>query len=80
MLNDVELHYPARHYVMVDDKLRILTAMKRTWGSRLTTIWPRQGHHALDPQVAATYPSADLTVERIGDLENYDLTVLLGQV
>jgi FMN phosphatase YigB (HAD superfamily) len=78
MLNDVERRYPARHYVMVDDKLRILTAMKKTWGDRLTTVWPRQGHYALDPKSTATYPPADLTIERIGDLLNYDLPALLG--
>jgi len=78
MLADVELRYPARHYVMVDDKLRILAAMKRIWGNRLTTVWPRQGHYALDHKAIATYPSADITIERIGDLLNYELTALLG--
>jgi FMN phosphatase YigB (HAD superfamily) len=78
MLNDVERLYPARHYVMVDDKLRILTAMEKIWGSRLTTVFPRQGHYALDPQNIATYPPADITVERIGDLVNYDLPALLS--
>jgi len=78
MVVDVERRYPARHYVMVDDKLRILTAMKKIWGSRLTTIFPRQGHYALDHKNIATYPPANITVERIGDLLNYDLPVLLG--
>ena len=78
MLDDVEQRYPAGHYVMIDDKLRILTAMKRIWGDRLTTIWPRQGHYALDSKAVATYPPADLTVERIGDLVNYGLPALLG--
>jgi FMN phosphatase YigB (HAD superfamily) len=78
MLDDVERRHPARHYVMVDDKLRILTAMKKIWGERLTTGWPRQGHYARDPKNLAAYPPADLTVERIGDLVNYDLTALLG--
>jgi len=78
MLDDVEQRYPAGHYVMIDDKLRILTAMKRIWGDRLTTIWPRQGHYALDSKAIATYPPADLTVERIGDLVNYGLPALLG--
>jgi len=78
MLDDVEQRYPAGHYVMIDDKLRILTAMKRVWGDRLTTIWPRQGHYALDSKAIATYPPADLTVERIGDLVNYGLPALLG--
>ncbi len=76
MLDDVERRYPARHYVMVDDKLRIVTAMKKRWGSRLTTVWPRQGHYALDPQAIATYPAADVTIERIGDLVHYDLSAL----
>lgn len=77
MLHDVERSYPARHYVMVDDKLRILAAMKRIWGDGLTTLWPRQGHYALDPKAIATYPPADLTIERIGDLVNYGLSDLL---
>ena len=80
MLDDVERHYPARHYVMVDDKLRILAVMKKVWGDRLTTVWLRQGHYALDPQALAMYPPADLTLERIGDLVYYDLPVLLGYV
>jgi FMN phosphatase YigB (HAD superfamily) len=78
MLDDVERHYPARHYVMVDDKLRILTAMKTIWGERLTTVWPRQGRHALAPKILAAYPRADLTVECIEDLVNYDLPALLS--
>ncbi len=78
MLDDVEQRYPARHYVMVDDKLRILAAMKEVLGSRLTTIFPRQGHYALDPHNIATYPAANLTVNRIGDLVDCDLSVLLG--
>lgn len=78
MLDDVECRYPARHYVMVDDKVRVLAAMKRTWGDRLTTVFPRQGHYALDSEDVARYPAADLTVEHIGDLVNCDLPSLLG--
>ena len=78
MLDEVERRYPARHYVMVDDKLRILAAMKTLWGERLTTVFPRQGHYALDPNNIATYPPADLTVERIGELVGCDLPALLG--
>ncbi len=78
MLGDVEQRYPARHYVMVDDKLRILAAMKNVWGSQLTTVFPRQGHYALDPHNIATYPTADRAVERIGDLIDCDLPALLG--
>ncbi len=75
-LKDVERRYPADHYVLVDDKLRILTAAKKAWGSRLTTIFPRQGHYALDPEILARYPPADLTIERIGDLLTCDLPAL----
>jgi FMN phosphatase YigB (HAD superfamily) len=77
MLDDIERRYPAHHYVMVDDKLRILTAMKKSWADRVTTVWPRQGHYALDPQILTTYPPADLTVERIGELVDFDLAALL---
>ncbi len=75
-LDDVEQRYPADHYVLVDDKLRILTAVKRVWGPRVTTVFPRQGHYAHDPETLATNPAADLTVERIGDLVEYDLSAL----
>jgi FMN phosphatase YigB (HAD superfamily) len=78
MLDDVAQRYPARHYVMVDDKLRILAEMKKVWGNRLTTIFPRQGHYALDPHNIDNYPAADLTVERIGDLVDFDLSTLLA--
>ena len=78
MLDDVEQRYPARHYVMVDDKLRILAAMKKIQKNRMTTVFPRQGHYALDPKNIAAYPPADITVERIGDLVSYDLFALLG--
>jgi len=79
MLAEVERSYPARHYVMMDDKLRILTAMKNIWGDRLTTVWPRQGHYALDPKAIATYPPADLAIERIGGLVNYGLPAMLDK-
>jgi FMN phosphatase YigB (HAD superfamily) len=75
-LADVERRYPSEHYVMVDDKLRILTAMKKVWGARLTTVFPRQGHYALDAAETSKYPPADVTVERVGDLLGYDLTAL----
>ena len=77
-LADVARRYPARHYIMVDDKLRILAAMKEIWGSRLTTVFVRQGHYALDAALAAAYPRADVTLEKIGDLLNYDPAALPG--
>ena len=76
-LNDVEHRYPADHYVMVDDKLRILAAMKQAWGQRLTTVFPQQGHYAFDPEALAKYPAANVKIERIGELLNYDLSALL---
>ncbi|MDQ2947781.1 MAG: HAD family hydrolase [Acidobacteriota bacterium] len=77
-LGDVEKHYPAHHYVLVDDKLRILTAVKKAWGTRLTTVFPRQGHYAHDPKALATYAAADITIECIGDLLRYNLPALLA--
>ena len=74
-LDDVEQRYPAQHYVLVDDKPRILAAVKETWGERVTTIFPRQGQYARD---AKAYRPADLTVERIGDLLTHDLPALLS--
>ena len=75
-LDDVETRFPADHYVLVDDKVRILTAVKQVWRERLTTVFPRQGRYAHDPKVA-TYPRPDVTIERIGDLLPYDLAALL---
>jgi FMN phosphatase YigB (HAD superfamily) len=67
-LDSVEAQFPAERYVMVDDKLRILTAMKKSWGARLTTVFVRQGHYALDAKEIAKYPAADLTIEAIEEL------------
>jgi FMN phosphatase YigB (HAD superfamily) len=72
-LDDVAQRFPAGHYVMVDDKLRILAAIKTTWGRRVTTVFVRQGHYALDPKILTAYPAADLSIERIGALLNCDL-------
>ena len=72
MLDTIEECHPARHYVMVDDKLRLLAAMKAIWGPRLTTVFVRQGHYALDTQAIAAYAPADITIERIGDLIHLD--------
>jgi FMN phosphatase YigB (HAD superfamily) len=74
MLEQISRLYPARRYVMVDDKLRILSAMKQQWGQRLKTVFPRQGHYALDPKVGASYASADVTLEHIADLAATDLS------
>jgi FMN phosphatase YigB (HAD superfamily) len=72
-LHDVERRYPAERYVLVDDKLRILSAVKRQWGDRVTTVFPRQGSFAQDPSVASAFPPADIAIDRIADLLDYDL-------
>ena len=76
-LEDIKRRYLAEHYVLVDDKLRILTAFKKAWGNRVTTVFPKQGEFALDPQVLNSYPTADIAVDRISDLLSYDLPDLL---
>jgi len=78
-LDDVTQRFPADHYVMVDDKLRILAAIKKLWGPRVTTVFVRQGHYALDPKIVATYPAPDLTIERIGALLNHELQDFVAQ-
>lgn len=77
-LDDVEARYPADHYVLVDDKLRILTAVKRAWGSKVTTVFPKQGHYAYDPKALAENPTPDVTVQGIGDLVGHNLASLVG--
>ena len=77
-LDDVEMRYPADHYVVVDDKLRILTAIKEIWGARVTTVFARQGHYAQDPKELAAYPPADISIARIGELLQFDLPALLA--
>ena len=78
MLEDVERRYPAARYVMIDDKLRILAAMKAIWRERLTTIFPCQGHYALDVRERAAWPAADMTIESIGELARCDLRIVSG--
>jgi FMN phosphatase YigB (HAD superfamily) len=75
-LEDVERRFPAEHYVLVDDKLRILDAVKQVWGDRVTTVFPRQGQYAHDAKVLGALPPADMTIERIGDLLDFDLARL----
>jgi len=76
-MDDVERRYPADHYVVVDDKLRILTAIKTRWRSRVTTVFLRQGHYARDPGTLTSFPPADLNIEHIANLLRYDLQELL---
>jgi len=75
-LEDVEQRYPADHYVLIDDKVRILTAVKRIWGSKVTTVFPRQGHYALDDKLVKSCPPPDITLERIGDVANLDFAAV----
>ena len=75
-LDDVKTRYPADHYVLIDDKVRILDAVKKTWGKNVTTVFPRQGHYAADTKEVAKYMPPDVTVDRIDELLNYDLAKL----
>jgi FMN phosphatase YigB (HAD superfamily) len=77
-LDDVEAKYPAVHYVLIDDKLRILSAVKKIWQTRVTTVFVRQGHYALDPLVLASYPPADIAIDRIGQLVDFSREMLVG--
>jgi FMN phosphatase YigB (HAD superfamily) len=77
MLKDVERLYPAQHYVMVDDKLHLLTAMKKIWGKRLTTVFAKQGHYANDLATLDRYPPADIKLDRIGNLLDYNQEAFL---
>jgi FMN phosphatase YigB (HAD superfamily) len=77
-LSDVERRYPATHYVVIDDKLRILSAVKKSWGERVTTVFPRQGKFAHDPKMLVAFPVPDVTIERIGDLLSYELSNLVA--
>ncbi len=77
-LDDVEAKYPATHYVMVDDKVRILAEIKKHWGARVTTVFPHQGHYALDASLEARYPKPDITIERIGELQRHSLGQILS--
>lgn len=72
-LADVERRYPAEHYVLVDDKIRILSAIKNIWGAKVTTVFPKQGHYAFNEKEVAKYPNADISIERIGDMINLDI-------
>jgi FMN phosphatase YigB (HAD superfamily) len=75
-LEDVERRYPADHYVLVDDKVRILAAVKKIWRSRVTTVFPRQGHYALDRKLLRSSPEPDFTIDRIGDLVEIDFDAI----
>lgn len=78
-LADVERRYPADHYILIDDKVRILSAVKEIWGEKVTTVFPRQGHYAFDEKEIAKYTKPDVTVENIGDLMDFDLEDLLSK-
>jgi FMN phosphatase YigB (HAD superfamily) len=76
-LDTVAHLYPADRYVLIDDKLRILAAVKGIWGQRVTTVFPRQGHYALDPDTLTQYPPADIELAAIADLLDYDLPAFI---
>ena len=74
----LQRRYPGNHYVVIDDKLNILTAVKKVWRARVTTVFPRQGHYARDPHLLKSYPPPDVSNNRIGDVLRYDLPQLVG--
>jgi len=76
-LEYVERLYPANHYVLIDDKLHILAAVKKIWGERVTTVFAKQGHYAFDPKILAENPPADIELAKIDDLLNSDLATFL---
>jgi FMN phosphatase YigB (HAD superfamily) len=76
-LEDVERFYPSEHYVMIDDKIRILAKMKDVWGDRVTTVFPRQGHYAKDPKILAEFPHGDIQIDSIGELARFELADFL---
>ena len=73
MLDEVRRTFPARHYVVVDDKPRILGALKAAWGDAVTTVFPRQGHYALDTIEAARHPAPDIVIDHIGELSRTNI-------
>jgi FMN phosphatase YigB (HAD superfamily) len=78
-LDDIERRYPADHYVLIDDKPRILTEVKKVWGARVTTVFPRQGHYARAPDALAGFPRPDVSIDRIGDLLDDDMQTILAR-
>ena len=74
VLDHMQQRYPAKHYVMVDDKPNLLAAMKSVLKERLTTVFVRQGHYALAAQSNSVDPAPDMIIERIGDLMNHTLS------
>lgn len=79
MLDAVEREYPAKRYVLIDDKERILDAIKKVWGEKLVTVFPQQGHYAHDPANVDKYRKPDVTVEKIGDLLRMDMKKIVGK-
>jgi FMN phosphatase YigB (HAD superfamily) len=77
-LDDVASRFPTDQYVLVDDKVRILAAVKQVWGEHVTTVWPRQGHYALDADDVARYPAPDVALERIGELTAWTADALVA--
>ncbi|HVQ56393.1 MAG TPA: HAD family hydrolase [Pyrinomonadaceae bacterium] len=78
-LRDVERRFPAEHYVLVDDKIRVLSAIKNVWGSKVTTVFPKQGHYAFDEKEVSKYPPADISIDRIGDMLHLEIEQLIGR-
>ena len=77
-LDGMQRRYPARHYVMVDDKAQLLAAMKRVLGQKLTSVFVHQGHYAAQSANTVIDPPPDLEIQRISDLLNLHLSDFLA--
>lgn len=73
MLADVEERLPAQRYVMIDDKRRLLTAIKARWQNRVITVQPLQGHYAVGPTADLSDPAPDVTLPAIAAAAQLDV-------
>jgi hypothetical protein len=78
-IDDIEEHYPAQHYVVVDHSPRTLACFREAWGSRVTTVLSRQAKFARLAADLGRHATPDITVERIGELLDYELPSLLAR-
>jgi hypothetical protein len=75
-IEDVRQRYPAEHYLLIDDKLRILARLKGILGDLVTTLHVAQGHYASSER--GIYPAADLEVPSIAAVRQLGREVFLG--
>lgn len=68
-LSEIMEHYPADHYVILDDKPDILADTKKILGPKVTTVLVKQGKYAAGKLPGHFIP--DMTTDHIGDLRGY---------